>query len=215
MTSTHPCEQSSKRDFSAKFISPSTSSFGRWKLSMAKAYTETTLMLRDEHISSTCRLWSKRFFLLARFQLKFKVRQRQEELAFIIMNERGMEKCGEEGERGRDGMGLSYPAQRDEAVDVTLDQLDAEGTRVAPVAVHDERDVLRDGPRSEHAEERAPEAVNGLVPEPVCVLQERRGRGGRGRRWHWCLHLSRRPTDRGGGSGVLAEALFFFFCGVA
>jgi hypothetical protein len=53
---THPCEQSSKSAFSAKFMSPSTSSFGRLKLSMAKAYTETTLTSRVEHISNTWRL---------------------------------------------------------------------------------------------------------------------------------------------------------------
>ena len=52
---TYPCEQSSKRAFSAKFISPSTSSWGRLKLSMAKAYTETTLTSREEHIPSICR----------------------------------------------------------------------------------------------------------------------------------------------------------------
>ena len=50
---TYPCEQSSKRAFSAKLISASTSSWGRLKLSMEKAYTETTLISREEHIPST------------------------------------------------------------------------------------------------------------------------------------------------------------------
>ena len=51
---THPCEQSSKRDFSARSMSPSTSSWGRLKLSMEKAYTETTLMSRAEQIPNIC-----------------------------------------------------------------------------------------------------------------------------------------------------------------
>ena len=51
----YPCVQSSKRAFSAKFMSASTSSWGRLKLSMAKAYTETTLMSREEHIPSIYR----------------------------------------------------------------------------------------------------------------------------------------------------------------
>jgi hypothetical protein len=50
---THPCVQRSRSAFSAKCISPSTSSFGRSKLSMAKEYTETNLILRLKHISRT------------------------------------------------------------------------------------------------------------------------------------------------------------------
>lgn len=51
-----------------------------------------------------------------------------------------------------------------------MEHLHALVAGIASVAVHDEGDVVRDWARFEHAEEDASDTVDGIVPEPECVL---------------------------------------------
>jgi hypothetical protein len=72
----------------------------------------------------------------------------------------------------------TYPPQRDEAVDVTLDHFYTLVAGVSPVAVHYERDVVRDGARFEYAKEDTSDAIDCIVAKPECVLQKRHHWGG-------------------------------------
>lgn len=62
---------------------------------------------------------------------------------------------------------------------MTFDHLHALFTGISPVSVHDEGDVLRDRARFENTEEDTSDTVDGIVPKPECVSQQRHyGEGG-------------------------------------
>jgi hypothetical protein len=56
---------------------------------------------------------------------------------------------------------------------VTLDHLYSLVAGISSVAVHDKGNVVRDWARFEHIEEGTSDTVDGIVPEPECVLQKR------------------------------------------
>jgi hypothetical protein len=66
------------------------------------------------------------------------------------------------------GTCAAYPPQRDEAVNVSLYYLHAFDTSISSIAIHDECNMLWYWACSEHGEEDTPDAVEGLVAQPIC-----------------------------------------------
>jgi hypothetical protein len=111
---------------------------------MAKAYTETTLMSREEQIPSI-------YHGFVCLKIVEGVRRR-----CII------------------GFGLSaYPSQCGETVDVTLNHFYTLVAGIAPITVHYKSNMVRDGASFEYAKEDTSDAIDSIVAKPECVSQKR------------------------------------------